>query len=99
MLLRWGPAEEETVWGMNGVMEEEVFCLRCAEPECLGEAAVWVWSSGEVTPEIPVWKSSARWLAGSISAHAQPSVGLQPGQVSLRSPVLPVSPARRLETA
>lgn len=42
MLLRWGPEEEETVWGVNGVAEEEVFCLGCAESECLREVAVWV---------------------------------------------------------
>lgn len=38
-------------------------------------------------------------LAGSSSACAWPSVGLQPGQASLRSLVLPMSPARRLESS
>lgn len=38
-------------------------------------------------------------LAGGSSAHARPSVGVQSGQASLRSPVLPRSPARRLESS
>lgn len=33
-------------------------------------------------------------LAGDSSAHAWPSVGLQPGQASLRNLVRPASPAR-----
>ena len=38
-------------------------------------------------------------LAAGSSAHARPSVGLQPGQASLGSLVLPTSPARRLESS
>lgn len=38
-------------------------------------------------------------LAGGSSTHTWPSVGLQPSQTSLRSRVLSVSPARRLESS
>lgn len=56
--------------GMDGVVEEEVFCLRCAGSECLREMAVWIWSSGEVALKIPIWKSSVHWLAA-----VQPTLG------------------------
>lgn len=70
LLLRWGPLEEEKVWGMDRVVEEEVFYLRSAESECLREVAVWIWSSGEVALKIPIWKSSAHWRPA-----AQPTPG------------------------
>lgn len=38
-------------------------------------------------------------LAGDSSSHAGPSVGLQPGQASLRKLVRPTSPAERLESS
>lgn len=74
---------------MDGVGEEEVSRRRCAASECRREVAVWPWSTLEVIST----------LAGGSSAHARPSVGLQSGQASLRSLVLPRSPARRLESS
>lgn len=60
LLLRWGPPGKE-VWDVDGVVEEEVFCLRCAELEYMREVAVLGLSSEEVAPKILIWKSLC-WL-------------------------------------
>lgn len=73
---------------MDEVVVEEVFCLRCADWECMKEVAVWAWSLEEVALKIPIWKSSARWLAA-----VQPT----PGHLlacSQGRPLLEASPAR-----
>lgn len=47
LFLRWGPPEEEKFWDVDGLVEEEVFCLRCAELECRREVAVWSGAQGK----------------------------------------------------